>query len=295
MPYLEEDSEFMNEISPKNLEYWTTEDNQIYSISDVLMLGGGYWYNADIFQQAGIAELPQTWDEFEDTCKTIKEWADEKDNGVEALQPTAESYLYFTDQIIATDNQSTIDQTEFSNVLDILEKIHVYTSFAESEDYTYRDETDLFNEGKLAIYINGVWGASMISDEINAQYALLPGEGTTISCESAGIGYVLGKTGDTAKEDASVRFIKYMLSEEVQSRILRETQQVPANPNVDISAYKEEMPRFCQAIETAKNAQIKIEMPNQLWSVQRREIFEENIFPVLSESLVRQTFYDLLR
>jgi ABC-type glycerol-3-phosphate transport system substrate-binding protein len=301
MPYLEEDSEFMSEISPKNLEYWTTQNHHLYTVSDVLMLGGGYWYNADIFQQAGVGDLPQTWDEFETVCEKIQEWAENQNNNVEALHLTAESYLYYVDQIMAIhqtailDNYLVINQTELYDVLDILENIYAYTSFAESEEYTYRDETDLFNDGKLAIYINGVWGASMIVDEINAKYALLPGEGTTISCESAGLGYVLGKTGSTGKEEASVRFLKYMLSEEVQSRILRETQQVPANQNVDIREYQEEMPRLCQAIETAKSAAIKIEVPNQLWSVQRREVFEEHIFDVLSQTLLRQTFYDLLK
>ena len=40
---------------------------------------------------------------------------------------------------------------------------------------------------------------------------------------------------DEKKQDASVRFVKYMLSTPVQERILKETEQVPANPHVDIS------------------------------------------------------------
>lgn len=64
-------------------------------------------------------------------------------------------------------------------------------------DYSYRDETDAFNDGKTAMYINGIWGAPMISNQIDAAYALLPSEkGEKISCVSACLGYILGKTGD---------------------------------------------------------------------------------------------------
>ena len=81
----------------------------------------------------------------------------------------------------------------------------------------------MFNEGKLAIYVNGVWGASLISENINAKYALLPTtSGKNLSCESACFGYVLGKSGNEQKEEASIRFLKYMLSKKVQTRILEE-------------------------------------------------------------------------
>ena len=44
-----------------------------------------------------------------------------------------------------------------------------------------------------------------------------------LSCESACFGYVLGKSGNEQKEEASIRFLKYMLSKKVQTRILEET------------------------------------------------------------------------
>lgn len=45
------------------------------------------------------------------------------------------------------------------------------------------------------------------------------------------------------KENAAVDFLKYMLSEKVQKRILEETEQIPANEHVVLDAYKEAMPR----------------------------------------------------
>ena len=90
MPYLLADQEFYNDLAPVNLEYWLTEDGALYSVSDVLILGGGYWYNKDIFKAAGITALPKTWDEFESACDAIERWAEEENNGVHALQLSAE-------------------------------------------------------------------------------------------------------------------------------------------------------------------------------------------------------------
>lgn len=300
MPYLREDEEFASNLAPANLEYWTTDDGKLYSVSDVLILGGGYWYNKEIFQSAGVTSIPKTWNEFETACRKIENWAGKMNNGVQPMHLSAEGYLYFTNHIMASMDTSIIHDeipleadTLFS-VLDVLKNVHEH-SVGKSGNYTYRDETSLFNDGKLAIYVNGVWGAAMIGEDLDVAYALMPGNGKSICCESAGAGYILGSTGDQKRQEASVRFLKYMLSREVQTRILLETQQVPANPNVHIEDYADLMPRFSQAVATAQQAEIKIEIPEQLWANQQTQVFSEYIFSVLNGDFNRQTFFDLLR
>jgi len=300
MPYLREDKEFASNLAPANLEYWTTDDGKLYSVSDVLILGGGYWYNKEIFQRAGVTAIPKTWNEFEAACRKIEYWAEQMDNGVQPMHLSAEGYLYFTDHIMASMDTSILDDEIplksdiLFPVLDTLRNVHEH-SVGKSGNYTYRDETSLFNDGKLAIYVNGVWGAAMIDENLDVAYALMPGGSKSICCESAGAGYILGNTGDTKRQEASVRFLKYMLSEEVQTRILLETQQVPANPNINIADYEKEMPRFSQAVATAQQAEIKIEIPEQLWANEQTQVFSEYIFGVLNGDFNRQTFFDLLR
>lgn len=300
MPYIQADSAFAANISPINLEYWTTEEGGIYSIADVLILGGGYWYNREIFQRAGIAALPATWEEFAQVCDQIEAWAAGEGNGVHALHLSAEGYAYFADQLLAAGEPPILDNRDGSGlkrlpaVLPTLERIHRY-SVEENGRYTYRDETSLFNDGKLAIYVNGVWGAPMISEGLDAAYALLPGDGKQICCESVGTGYILGNTGDAARQDASLRFLRYMLSESVQERILLETQQMPANPNLHIQRYARQLPRFCQAVATVQRAEIKAQIPVQFWSEQQLGVFLEHIFSVLSGELNKQTFFDMMR
>lgn len=303
MPYLKEDAAFCESIAPINLEYWTTDDGKLYTISDVLQLSGGYWYNEEIFKQAGIEELPQTWEEFLAVCERLSVWAKQEENGVVPLFVPPEGYLYFADHMMAVnggkmqeavgENHIEIVEDEMDALLDGLEQIYRYSS-SETDDYSYRDATDLFNSGKLAMYVNGTWAANMISEGIDAGYALLPsGEGNTLSCESAGLGYMLGNTKDERRVEASVRFLKYMMSEEVQERILHETKQIPANPKVNITEHQEEL-RLYEAAQTVLDAGRKIEIPTNLWTYEQRSVFEQHILEVLSGELNRQTFMDLM-
>ena len=45
MPYLEKDPDFAECVAPEIISYWQ-KDGKLYTVSDVLLLGGGYWYNA---------------------------------------------------------------------------------------------------------------------------------------------------------------------------------------------------------------------------------------------------------
>ena len=242
-PYMQQDQEFADSISEVNKEYWSTENGELYSVADALMLSGGYWYNEDILRAAGIEKVPKSWDEFQTMCNQISEWALNEKNEVKALQPTVEGCLYCMDHMLAGSENSRFEghnlifQDEiFNNAINRMKRMH-NSAISENADYSYRDETHLFNEGKLAIYINGVWGAPMISKQIDAKYALLPtDEGESMSCISSGLGYVLGNSGNEEKEKAAVKFLKYILSKKVQTKILEKTEQIPANPDISLES-----------------------------------------------------------
>lgn len=304
MPYIKKDQEFARSLAPVNLDFWTTGKKQLFTVSDVLLLSGGYWYDEEIFEQAGITKIPETWEEFLKVCGQIEAWAKKEKNGVECLQMTSEAYLYFVDHLLAVqdspsgsairNNRLFIEERAAEEVLSMLKKIYPYSS--SKGNYSYRDETGAFNDGKTAMYINGIWGAPMISDKIQAAYALLPSrEGERISCESACLGYLVGNTGDKKKQEASVRFVKYMLSQPVQERILKETEQVPANPHVDIRKYRKGMERFIKAADTVKEAGWKIQVPDNLWKESAKQNFMEGILEVLEGKMDEQEFIQSLR
>ncbi|RRJ25506.1 carbohydrate ABC transporter substrate-binding protein [Lachnoanaerobaculum gingivalis] len=293
-PYLEEDSEFDRDISKTNKKYWTTKAGNLYTVVDVLSLSGGYWYNEEILEKAGVRQLPGTWNEFIAMCDRINEWAKKESAEVKPLRPSAEGYLYFMDHMLFSekDSISEISDEDFVDTLKKMESIYHFSTF-ENTSYSYRDETRLFNEGRLAIYVNGVWGAPMISEKIHAKYALLPTkDGISMSCESASLGYVLGKSGSKEREDASVRFLKYILSEKVQIQILERTEQFPANPNISLEKYKNEKNRMYQAATLVLDAERKIEIPDNVWSASQKEYFTDNIFKVLTNEMDKQELVD---
>lgn len=293
-PYLEEDSEFDRDISETNKKYWTTGAGDLYTVVDVLSLSGGYWYNEEILEKSGIKQLPETWNEFIDMCDRINEWSKEESTEVKPLRPSAEGYLYFMDHMLFSekDSVSEISDEDFVDTLKKMESIYHFSKF-ENTSYSYRDETRLFNEGRLAIYVNGVWGAPMISEKIHAKYALLPtNDGISMSCESASLGYVLGKSGSKEREDASVRFLKYILSKKVQTQILERTEQFPANPNISLEKYKNEKNRMYQAATLVLDAERKIEIPDNVWSASQKEYFTDNIFKVLTNEMDKQELVD---
>ena len=105
----------------------------------------------------------------------------------------------------------------------------------------------------------------------------------------------MGNTGDKKKQEASVRFVKYMLSQPVQERILKETEQVPANPHVDIKKYRKGMERFIKAADTVKGAGRKIQVPDNLWKESAKQNFMEGILEVLEGKMDEQEFIQSLR
>ncbi len=293
MPYLEKDREFALNVSESNINYWVNSKNEIYNITDVLSLSGGYWYNKDVFDYVGIKEPPKTLDEFISMCERLRGYSEIAGEDFKPLQVSFDGYMYFVDHILADDKGDISEESLINKILsdDIRNKSkisilrEIYNFSNSNEEYSYRDETELFNEGKLAIYLNGIWGAQMINDDINAKYALIPTiSGESISCKSACMGYVIGTTENDKKKEAAIRFIKYMLSEDVQIRILEETEQIPANSRIDLSKYKDDKKRLYQAIDTVNSARTKIELPDNIWISEKKEKFINDILEVLSKN-----------
>ena len=298
MPYVKRNPDLARELSEANLDDWKTMDHKLYSIADVLTLSGGYWYNKAILEAAGVEQLPVTWEEFLQMCEKISAWSKSEQNHVEPHHISGEGYMYVLDHLLAEGNgpknKKIPDQENYRQAIKIMKELYQFSALR-SKEYTYLDETSMFNEGKLGIYVNGVWGAPMIHSTVETGYALLPTfSGESMACKSAGIGYVLSKSGNVEKQEASVRFLKYMLSEPVQKRILRETEQIPANPYVSLKEFASEKERLYHAVEVVQSAEHKIQVPQNLWSERQTVYFREHIIKVLSGELSEIEFGEQL-
>lgn len=293
IPYMEADEEFAKDVSEVIIKSWMTNEGQLYTVSDVLLMGG-YWYNRDMFEKAGITKVPGTWEEWFLACEKLKNM----DDNVVPVILDANHIAYLMTALLANEDISELENVRnsrtnvntpaFDKMLKQLEKISNYAVLA--GNYNYRDTLAGFNKKESAIYINGVWANSMIDNSLNVSYAPFPSDdGKGITTCSACVGYILGNTGDEKRIEASVKFLKYMLSEEVGQRILEQTGQLPSNPNIAITQ-ESAGSRMTQAVECVKNAGLIIETPENLWDLSKKEEYGENVILYLQKRITEKEF-----
>ena len=293
MPYVEKDESFASDVSPVILDSWMTNEGELYTVSDVLFMGG-YWYNQKIFEKAGIKKVPATWEEWMLACEKIMSMEPE----VTPIILDANHMAYLMTVILANENigelenirnsKINVNTPAFDRMLERLQEISKYAILA--GNYSYRDTLSSFNQQESAIYINGVWANSMIDSNLQVAYAPFPSDdGKGIATRSACVGYILGNTGDEKRIQASVEFLKYMLSEETAIRIMEETGQIQSNPKIELTKQSENM-RMNQAIECVENAGLIIETPDNLWDLGEKEEYGENVIMYLQKRITQKEF-----
>ena len=293
MPYIEKDTKFAESVSETILNRWKTSDGKLYTVSDVLLMGG-YWYNQEIFERAGIQNIPGTWDEWYKVCEKIAAL----DKNIAPVILDANHMAYLLTAILANEDITelenirksmiNVNSAAFDKMFEQLQRISEYAILA--GNYNYRDTLASFNRQESAIYINGVWANSMIDSNLRVAYAPFPSDdGKGISTQSACVGYILGNTGDEKRIAASVEFLKYMLSEETAERIMEETGQTPSNPKIDITKQSENI-RMNQAVECVKNAGLIIETPENFWDLGEKQVYGENVILFLQKRITETEF-----
>lgn len=288
MPYMEADEAFYENVSPVVFDTWETEQGELYTVSDVHFMVG-YWYNRSLFEQAGIRQLPKNWEEFEKVCQQLKRIDGEK----QPMMLDGEHMVYLLNLILHEENGYDLEKVR-KNFMELqtpggqeaLEQLKKIVQSADTlEAYSFRDALDAFNKEETAIYINGVWGSGLIDQGLDVGYAPFPsGNGESVSMVSACIGYLLGNTKDEKRTEASVEFLKYMLSEPVAYRILEETGQLPSNPKVEVSEKISDR-RLYDAVESMKAADRFVEVPANLWSRKLMTAYGKNLMMYMDNKI----------
>ena len=81
-----------------------------------------------------------------------------------------------------------------------------------------------------------------------------------------------------------------MLSEPVQKRILRETGQVPSNPQIDLEEVYAERPDLYEAYQVVMGAEKFTEIPASRWNSQWIEEYSRNIEDFLQGEITLENF-----
>lgn len=299
IPYLEKE-EGLSECIPASVLESQMEDGALYTVPDVVELSG-YWYNKEIFRQAGIEKNPETWEEFWAMCQQLQNWSEQEQNQVvPVVMEAGQAAFAFTGARIAGEGREGLKMLEkkpenfqhpaIEAALKDLIRIYEYSGNM-STSLNENDALDAFNKGKAAMYFNGAWANVMISSKIPAGFSNYP-EGVCL--ETITSGYVLSNTQGEKKTEAAIRFLKYILSEEVQRRILRETKQVPVNQNISYLDFKEELPLLIEAVETSKKAEIKVQSLRSAWGAEIVDWMQEHIGSLLDGSVTVEEYLQLL-
>ena len=298
MPYLQEDETFASDISPHILQALQEPSGEIYTLPDAVEYIG-YWYNASLFRQAGITDtgtpngkvvLPRTWEEFWDACDALAEISPQ--TGAVPLQLQVSQMGFFLGARLAAVSADALNYMQKDSPVCHREDAELAVSeLVNALSYDVRRGTALdirqnFFDGKSAIYIDGVWANTEFTETTTKQeirYAAFPGLcGETIAYANPATGYVISSDGSQKQIDASIRFLKYMLSEDVQKQIVIKTHQAPSNPKISEPWIHEQVPILAEAMQVCQEADLQI-------------LTLYTVLPAKKSAQLEQSLEDLLR
>lgn len=269
-PYVEADPEWKALYSDTALTT-NSRDGKIYASSSEGSLVG-YFYNKDLFAQAGIDAPATTWDEFWEQCDKLKAagitplaldtadsaWVTSLWAGAMIATSGDEGYEFMKQMNpIDYNNQPTIDA--FTNVQKMLQE---YTTL-DAIGGKYEHAANNFLSGQAAMIANGPWMIGDFSDETKTTadfadkvgVAIFPGN---FVYDAPIQGYFVTKQDDPALEEAAVEMVKFFTSAHAQQVALEVQGMVPASSTVEITdTAKQNYPLLVEFLDLAETATLR--------------------------------------
>lgn len=269
-PYVEADPEWKALYSDVALTT-NSRDGKIYASSSEGSLVG-YFYNKDLFAQAGIDAPAKTWDEFWQQCDKLKAagitplaldtadsaWVTSLWAGAMIATSGDEGYEFMKQMNpIDYNNQPTIDA--FTNVQKMLQE---YTTL-DAIGGKYEHAANNFLSGQAAMIANGPWMIGDFSDETKTTadfadkvgVAIFPGN---FVYDAPIQGYFVTKQDDPALEEAAVEMVKFFTSAHAQQVALEVQGMVPASSTVEITeTAKQNYPLLVEFLDLAEGATVR--------------------------------------
>jgi multiple sugar transport system substrate-binding protein len=200
----------------------------------------GVYYRKDLFEKAGVTELPKTWAAFLDACAKLKQ------SGVapivigsKALWPTAGWFDYLDLRINGLDfhmslmaGKTPYNDPKVKAVFDRWAELVKPGYFVENHAaYTWQESQPLLYQGKGAMYLIGNFITPEFPVEVRDKMGFFQFPEIT-----PGIGMFEDAPTDTVhipskaknKEDAK-KFMAFMMRADVQTKLNAALKQVPAN------------------------------------------------------------------
>lgn len=217
-PYLDQDEEWQSMIEEVVLEGCAESEEELYlaPISTAAFSCSGMFWNQELFEEAGIEEFPETWDEFWICCERLEEC------GITPLalhtEGTAWAPMLIATAFIAdTDEGAEFMKELFPESYQNESGIRLAEMLKRLFDYTTEDamHTDFdvaytnFFSGEAAMIPNGYWMIEQIPEgwEEKVRFSTFPENKLISSPETFGWS-VISSYSQEVKEGA-VEFVKF--------------------------------------------------------------------------------------
>ncbi|MGN0307329.1 MAG: ABC transporter substrate-binding protein [Lachnospiraceae bacterium] len=215
-------------------------DGALYTVHDQLTTLG-LWYNADLYAEAGAA-TPDQWKSYEDMAKAMEAINTYgADKGIYAYNAGQGSVRLFNAYIAQLNPEyastgltaDIINSEEFATAFKTIATMDQANGSAHSTNNAGDFSAD-FVGGKCATWMNGVWAAGSFAD---VEYDIRPGVyAGSASLSAPGGGITISSNLSEAQTELALEFVKYMTSDEVQTRIFMEVNANPCNIGLDLNA-----------------------------------------------------------
>lgn len=246
-------------------------DGKIYTVHDQLTTLG-FWYNADAYAATG-ATTPDTWKTFDDMAAAMETLRTKGGDGAYAYSAGQGSIRLFNTYmgLLNKDYASSpltadiINSEEFATAFKAVAAMDQANGSANTSDNVGDFQAD-FQDGTCYTWFNGVWAAGALTDvEFEAKPAIFPG---SVSIANAGGGITISAGLSEAQTALALEFVKYMTSDEVQSRIFLEVQANPCNTDVDLNALaagNDSVAALAEACALANSASTIVATTDSVW------------------------------
>lgn len=212
--------EVLGTIDSTLLENGKSADGTLYATPDIAsarMLA----YNKDLFSQAGIAEPPKSWEEFEAAAKAISDLGDDiygygMPLGQEEAQVESSLWLWGAGGDWNDGENLKADKPEAVEAFTQMKKIYDEGLTQPNLEDNRQDTTDLFSAGKIGMVIgHGQVVGDASAKGIEVGLAPVPskdGEGIAVGVTD----FILAFNNDDAKrQQATAAYLEYFYSDEL--------------------------------------------------------------------------------
>ena len=223
------------------------KDGKVYaSSSESEMIG--YFYNKELFEQAGIDGPAATWDEFFEDLDKLKEagitpLAMDTADGAWCTQLLIGAYLASTDdgmEFLQTKYPTDYNNDAMINAMAKAQELYQNYTTLDAVGGAYENAANNFFSGNVAIICNGPWMIGDFSDESKTQAGFADKVGAAAYPEgfvydSPIEGMFVTKQDDPALEEAAIAMVQFFTSNEAQALALDMAGMVPASAEVEIT------------------------------------------------------------